>query len=288
MQQPPLVPWPPTILHGGRQEGPARPWVPPCTQHQNLSLSCSEHLLVHSHPIASPQTPHPLGLQGGLRAAWLSKQADSTSLLPPASQSPGKGEKKHKALWGWGTAGAMRPSTPRPPPRIGTERWCQFWESPSASHWICSSKEKSARINEFQKCCPRLMKPYGLAANDIKSRLSPDAGPGDARMGNGCSWPRASQGVCPLLARPPCPGEAPRQHHPTPANIWDRQVCAKLPGWAGRGWGPQGWRGRHRLRPHCTDGEPGGPRLGTLALGLSQQRLLGEERMLGDSFSDQK
>lgn len=149
----------------------------------------SLRLLVHRHPIASSQPPHTLDLQGGLRAAWLSKQADSTSLLPPAFQSPGKREKKHKVLWGWGTAGAMRPSTPRPPHRIGTERWCQFWESPSASHWGGSSKEKSFHINEFQKCCPRHMKPYGLSANDIKSRLSPDAGPRDAWMGNGCSWP---------------------------------------------------------------------------------------------------
>lgn len=46
--------------------------------------------------------------------------------------------------------------------------------------------------------------------------------------------PRCSR---PLLAHPPHPGEAPRQHHPTPANIWDRQVCAKWLGWAGRGPG---------------------------------------------------
>lgn len=72
--------------------------------------------------------------------------------------------------------------------------------------------------------------------------------------------------VRPFLAHPPHPGEAPRQHHPTPVNIWDRQVCAKLPGWAGQGWG--GW---HCLHPCCGEGET---RLSTLALGLSQERLL--------------
>lgn len=63
MRQPPLLPWPPTIHHGGRQEGAARAWVPPCpstgTLLQDISLSspCSVHLLVHKNPIAFPKPP---------------------------------------------------------------------------------------------------------------------------------------------------------------------------------------------------------------------------------------
>lgn len=66
MQQPPLLPWPPTSLQGGCQVAPARAWGSPCSsiriflQDLSLPYPCSVHLLVHRNPTAfckPPTTP---------------------------------------------------------------------------------------------------------------------------------------------------------------------------------------------------------------------------------------
>lgn len=74
----------------------------------------------------------------------------------------------------------------------------------------------------------------------------------------------------------------PGHHHPTPANIWDRPVCTKLLGWAGRGPGS-------RCIPATGTGSDGerDQGLDTSVLGLSRERQEGQlrdEGMLEDGF----
>lgn len=97
MRQPPLLPRPPTLHHGGHQEGPARAWIPPCPSSRTLLEELSPLFSLLCPSLCLPQVPDhtPPWAGGGLTAAWLLLTAPHcSSLLPKAF---GRGRRKPKA-----------------------------------------------------------------------------------------------------------------------------------------------------------------------------------------------
>lgn len=73
MRRPPLLPWPPTLHHGGHQQESARAWIPPCPGSRTLLeelFPLFSRLTGTSLPSPSPDHAPPWA-GGGLTAAWL-------------------------------------------------------------------------------------------------------------------------------------------------------------------------------------------------------------------------